>query len=69
MIFSKDGKLFLGKKNPNNGGVYAYCWHIPGGGVNAGEIDLVALRREMKEETGIDILNYKTELVDDQGKG
>lgn len=69
IIFSKDEKLFLGKKNPNKGGVYADCWHIPGGGVNDGETDLVALKREIKEETGIDVANCKIELVDDQGKG
>lgn len=69
MIFSKDGELFLGKKNPKDGGVYSDCWHIPGGGVNDGESDMDALKREIKEETGINILGYKIELVDDQGNG
>lgn len=30
LIFSKDGKLFQGMKDPNKGGVYSDCWHIPG---------------------------------------
>lgn len=69
LIFSKDGKLFQGKKDPKNGGVYSDCWHIPGGGVEKGETDKSALIREIKEETGIDISNYEIELVDDKGKG
>jgi 8-oxo-dGTP diphosphatase len=69
MIFSKDGKLFLGQKDPRRGGVYCNCWHLPGGGVEAGEDKKIALVREIREETGIDISGYKTELIDDSGKG
>jgi 8-oxo-dGTP pyrophosphatase MutT (NUDIX family) len=57
LIFSKDGKLLMGMKDPKNGGVYADCWHIPGGGVDEGETKEQALRREMLEEVGIDIAN------------
>lgn len=69
LIFSKDGKLFQGMKDPNSGGVYLDCWHIPGGGVDVGETKEQALIREIKEETGIDITPYKIELVDDLGGG
>ncbi len=69
LIFSKDGKLFQGTKDPNGGGVYLDCWHIPGGGVDEGETKEQALIREIKEETGIDITPYKIELVDDAGGG
>jgi len=69
LIFSKDGKLFQGMKAREKGGVYSDCWHIPGGGVNEGENKEVALIREIKEETGIDISPYKIELVDDIGQG
>jgi hypothetical protein len=31
LIFSQDGKLLMGKKDPAKGGVYPDCWHIPGG--------------------------------------
>lgn len=68
LIFSKDGKLFLGKKDPAHGGVYPDCWHIPGGGVDAGETKEQALVREIKEETGIDISTSDIALVDDSGK-
>lgn len=37
LIFSKDGKLLMGTKDPRRGGVYSDCWHLPGGGVEEGE--------------------------------
>ncbi len=69
LIFSKDGKLFQGKKDPAKGGVYIDCWHIPGGGIENDEDKIDALKREILEETGIDISPYEIELVDDIGKG
>ena len=69
MIFSGEGKLFLGRKDPRKGGVYSDCWHLPGGGIEAGESYREALVREVFEETGIDILNCGVELIDDSGKG
>jgi len=53
LIFTKDGKLFQGMKDPAKGGVYADCWHIPGGGIDEGEDKRTALIREIQEETGI----------------
>lgn len=69
LIFSKDGRLFQGMKDPKKGGVYADCWHIPGGGVDDGETKEQALIREIREETGIDLSSYTIELVDDKGSG
>ncbi len=69
LIFSKDGKLFQGMKDKMMGGVYYDCWHIPGGGVDEGENKEEALKREVKEEAGIDISGYKIVLVDDAGRG
>ena len=69
LIISKDRKLFQGKKDPQKGGVYSDCWHIPGGGIEEGESKIDAIKREVLEETGIDIENYKIELVDDKGSG
>lgn len=69
LIFSKDGKLLMGMKDPEQGGVYPDCWHIPGGGVETGETKEQALQREILEETGIDISNAKVSIADDQGSG
>ncbi len=69
LIFSKDGKLFQGMKDPKDGGVYVDCWHIPGGGIDEGEEKISALIREIKEETGIDISTSTIELIDDSGRG
>jgi len=69
LIFSKDGKLLMGKKDPTRGGVYPDCWHIPGGGVDEGEALEEALRREVMEEVGIDISPYKPILIPEKGTG
>jgi 8-oxo-dGTP pyrophosphatase MutT (NUDIX family) len=69
IIFSKDGKIFQGMKDINKGGVYADCWHIPGGGIEEGEDKNSALMREVKEETGIDISRYNIEHIDSSGRG
>jgi 8-oxo-dGTP pyrophosphatase MutT (NUDIX family) len=69
LIFSKEGKLFMGQKDSTGGGVYSDCWHIPGGGVDERETKGIALIREIKEEVGINISQEKIELVDDQGTG
>lgn len=69
LILSFDGKLFQGMKNPEGGGVYLDCWHIPGGGVEEGEDKIAALIREIREETGIEVSPEKVEFLDDQGEG
>ena len=69
LIFSKDNKLLMGLKDPHAGGVYADCWHIPGGGVDESEDQLAALKREVFEETGINIASSKINLVDNEGRG
>jgi 8-oxo-dGTP pyrophosphatase MutT (NUDIX family) len=69
LILSKDNKLFMGMKDTTKGGVYSDCWHIPGGGVEENENIIEALKREIKEETGIDISTLKIDLIDDKGKG
>jgi len=69
LIFSNDGKLLMGRKDPAKGGVYCDCWHIPGGGVDEGETFEEALRREVLEETGIDIVSYQITPVPFVGSG
>ncbi len=58
-IFSKDSKLLLG-----HGGVYKGMWVVPGGGVEPNETNEQAVKREILEETGIDIQRASVERVD-----
>lgn len=52
-IFSNDGKVLLGHNR--KGGVYQGMLIVPGGGIEEGETEVQALKREVLEETGIDI--------------
>jgi 8-oxo-dGTP pyrophosphatase MutT (NUDIX family) len=71
VIVSADGKILMGRKDPNRGGVYANAWHIPGGGVNEHESLEAAARRESSEEVkGIDFSTVTyTYLSDHIGHG
>jgi 8-oxo-dGTP pyrophosphatase MutT (NUDIX family) len=69
LIFSRDHKMLMGKKDPAKGGVYPDCWHIPGGGVDEGETFEQALKREILEETGIDISAYQINSIPLIGSG
>ena len=55
MIFNGRKELFLtkrGQQATNERG----CWEIPGGGVEFSETLQVAIKREIKEEYGVDII-------------
>lgn len=69
VIISKDNKIFMGRSGEHRGQVYSDCWRIPGGGVDEGEDNITALKREMLEEAGIDIENHKIELITDDKYG
>lgn len=69
LIFSKDSLLFMGMKDPKKGGVYADCWHIPGGGIEPSESPTQALARELQEEVGLSFPEDQVGLIDDQGAG
>lgn len=62
VIISADDKILLG--NSIIGGAYQGTWIVPGGGIDEGETQLQALRREMLEETGIDIADAEVTPVD-----
>ncbi len=68
IVISTDNKVLFGKKDPKRGGVYMDKWHIPGGGIEKDETQLDALKREIREETNIDITNARIEPFDSIGK-
>src|SRR3954453_85950 len=49
VVLNKAGELLLVHKTDNN------LWALPGGGVDPGESVTMAVVREVKEETGIDV--------------
>jgi len=69
IIFSKDSKMLMGRKDPAKGGVYPDAWHIPGGGIDEGETLEDALIREVEEEVGINIRPYPIKHIPFVGRG
>ena len=55
-VIGKDGKvLVLREASTNTEGTNLGRWHCPGGRINPGEPYLEGLRREVMEETGLEI--------------
>jgi 8-oxo-dGTP diphosphatase len=53
-IVENEGEILVGKKSLSSTFLPG-AWHIPGGKIKKGETDAQALRREIKEEVGIEI--------------
>lgn len=61
LLISADGKVLLGENR--QGGVFGGMLVVPGGGIDEGETEEQALRREMLEEIGIDIAGAEIRKV------
>jgi len=53
VIIGPDGRFLLGQRPA--GKVYAGYWEFPGGKIEPGETPLAALKRELREELGIEV--------------
>lgn len=51
-VYVKDGKILLFKRNVEP---FKGCWHVVGGHVEENESLKAAVKREFKEETGLDV--------------
>ncbi|MFL2896143.1 MAG: RNA pyrophosphohydrolase [Candidatus Pelagibacter sp.] len=58
VVLNKSNKIFVGKRidNPKN------FWQMPQGGIDPGEEYLSAALRELKEETGIESVDFIKEI-------
>jgi 8-oxo-dGTP diphosphatase len=56
LISSGDEYLFIRQNKPD--GAYPGTLHLPGGGIEPGEDPPTAVRREIREETGLDITDF-----------
>ncbi len=56
-IQNKNGQILLSKRHP--GSHQGNLWEFPGGKLESGESVVVALHRELKEELGIRIIEYR----------
>ncbi|MGB3073611.1 MAG: NUDIX domain-containing protein [Candidatus Moraniibacteriota bacterium] len=64
-IVEKDGKYLFGQK-PRDIGPYPNTWHLLGGGVKLGEESCEeALRREIREEAGIELAEVRRVSFDE----
>ena len=56
VIVLHDGKILLGKRKNSHGN---HTWNFPGGHLEFGEEIIECARREVREETGMEILNVR----------
>jgi phosphoglycolate phosphatase len=60
LIFNRSGRVLMIRTHK-----WSNLWGIPGGKIKWGETSVEALKREVKEETNLDIINIEFVLVQD----
>jgi len=67
LIFNQKGEVLLANHLPTDKKPkeFSDCWSMPGGAVEFGETAIEALKREIKEELGINIFEEKLISYDD----
>ncbi len=63
-VIEKDDLLLLGRK-ANGVGPYPDCWHLLGGKIKSGEGIFDALKREVREESGIELKEIEPLFFDE----
>ena len=58
IVLNRQNKIFVGKRKDNPGDK----WQMPQGGVDEGEDYITAMKRELKEETGIENIKIIKEI-------
>jgi nucleoside triphosphatase len=64
LVWNRRGELLLCRMSPDRG-VFPGQWGLPGGGIEPGERMEEALRREMREEIGVEIESIRPAFFKD----
>lgn len=64
LVQNGGGELLLCKMSPDRG-VFPDQWGLPGGGIEPGEQMVPALRRELREEIGVDVVDVRPAFFKD----
>lgn len=56
VVFNADGQILVAKRLPHQH--QGECWEFPGGKIEAGETQSCALKRELFEEVGIQVIDH-----------
>jgi nucleoside triphosphatase len=64
LVWNRDGDLLFCRMSPDRG-VFPGRWGFPGGGIEPGESMESALRRELREELGVEVENIRPAFFKD----